>query len=103
MQGSSPSNIRRSLHSRVCPRALAYDGRPRRAAFVKARSAVGLVDRLQTLGLVAREQSADDARQVLVQMTAKGERILHKLSIAHRMELGETGPELAAGASGDKP
>ena len=29
-------------------------------------------------------------------LTAKGERILHKLSIAHRMELGETGPELAA-------
>jgi DNA-binding MarR family transcriptional regulator len=71
-------------------------GRLAERLLLKHHSAVGLVDRLQTLGLVAREPSANDARQVLVQLTAKGERILHKLSIAHRMELEETGPELAA-------
>lgn len=71
-------------------------GRLAERLLLKHHSAVGLVDRLQTLGLVDREPSANDARQVLVQLTARGERILHKLSIAHRMELEETGPELAA-------
>lgn len=63
---------------------------------LKHHSAVGLVDRLQSLGLVARRTSREDARQILVELTAKGERILHRLSIAHRAELEETGPKLAA-------
>ena len=46
---------------------------------LKHHSAVGLVDRLQTLGLLTREPSPDDARQVLLRLSAKGERILHRL------------------------
>jgi len=63
---------------------------------LKHHSAVGLVDRLQTLGLLTRESSPDDARQVLLRPTAKGERILHRLSLTHHKELEEAGPKLAA-------
>jgi DNA-binding MarR family transcriptional regulator len=64
--------------------------------FLKHHSAVGLVDRLQLLGLVARRTSPDDARQVLVELTPKGEQILRSLSLVHRQELEEMGPKLAA-------
>ncbi len=63
---------------------------------LRHHSAVGLVDRLQNLGLVTRETNPDDARQVLVRLTARGERILHRLSLTHRQELDEMGPNLAA-------
>lgn len=63
---------------------------------LKHHSAVGLVDRLETLGLVTRQASADDARQVLLRLSAKGERILHRLSLTHHKELEETGPKLVA-------
>lgn len=63
---------------------------------LKHHSAVGLVDRLETLGLVTRQPSPDDARQVLLRLSAKGERILHRLSLTHHKELEETGPKLVA-------
>ncbi len=63
---------------------------------LKHHSAVGLVDRLETLGLLTRQPSPDDARQVLLRLTAKGERILHRLSLTHHKELEETGPKLVA-------
>jgi DNA-binding MarR family transcriptional regulator len=63
---------------------------------LKHHSVVGLVDRLQSLGLLTREPSPDDARQVLLRLTAKGERILHRLSLTHHKEFEETGPKLVA-------
>jgi DNA-binding MarR family transcriptional regulator len=65
-----------------------------RRLLLKHHSAVGLIDRLQALGLIARTANPDDARQVLVQLTKKGERILRKLSIAHRTELEQMAPAL---------
>ena len=62
---------------------------------LKHHSAVGLVDRLQSLGLVNRHSNPNDARQVLLKLTRKGERILHGLSLAHRQELEESAPKLA--------
>lgn len=64
--------------------------------FLKHHSVVGLIDRLEALQLVRRTTSPRDARQVLVRLTAKGDRVLHKLSVAHRTELEQTGPELIA-------
>ena len=61
---------------------------------LKHHSAVGLVDRLQALGLITRRANPNDARQVLVRLTSKGDRILHHLSIAHRTELDDTAPRL---------
>jgi DNA-binding MarR family transcriptional regulator len=62
---------------------------------LRHHSAVGLIDRLQNLGLVTRETNPGDARQVLVHLTARGERILHRLSVTHRQELDEAAPNLA--------
>ena len=61
---------------------------------LKHHSAVGLVDRLEKAGLLAREPSPGDARQVLVRLTRSGETLLRKLSLAHRQELQVSGPRL---------
>ena len=63
---------------------------------LKHHSAVGLVDRLEGLGLVRRVAGAKDARQVLIRLTARGKKVLQELARAHRIELEETGPKLAA-------
>jgi DNA-binding MarR family transcriptional regulator len=57
-------------------------------------SAVGLVDRLETKGLVVRVRDPIDHRRVDVQMTDEGAAVLAKLSTAHRGELSEVGPQL---------
>lgn len=63
--------------------------------FLRHHSTVELVNRLEHGGLVARERHSEDGRQVLVRLTPAGERVLRRLSIAHRSELQVTGPELA--------
>ena len=63
---------------------------------VRHHSAVGLVDRLASLGLVTRRTGHPDRRLVLVQLSAKGERLLARLSAAHRAELRQLGPRLRA-------
>jgi DNA-binding MarR family transcriptional regulator len=62
---------------------------------LKHHSTVELVDRLERRGAVIRKTSEADARAVIVQLTRSGEGMLHKLSIAHRQELEQSGPELA--------
>jgi DNA-binding MarR family transcriptional regulator len=63
---------------------------------VRPHSAVGLLDRLAVLGLVARRPGRRDRRQVFVTLTAAGERVLARLSVAHRDELRRLRPRLAA-------
>lgn len=57
-------------------------------------SAVGLVDRLESGGLVKRTPSDDDRRQVLVRLTARGRKKLEKLATVHHRELQSVGPLL---------
>ncbi len=57
-------------------------------------SAVELVDRSVQRNLVRRLRSTSDQRQVLIRLTAKGERILRDLSMHHRDVLKEAGPAL---------
>jgi DNA-binding MarR family transcriptional regulator len=57
-------------------------------------SAVGLVDRLESAGLVMREADMLDRRRVLVSLTEHGENVLAQLAAAHRAELWELGPGL---------
>lgn len=57
-------------------------------------SAIGLVTRLEKLGVVQRRRSEDDRREVFVELTAYGERVLKRLSDAHEQELQVMGPEL---------
>ena len=48
---------------------------------------VALVTRCEALGLVRREQSAEDRRQVQVHLEARGEQVLARLAALHRAEL----------------
>lgn len=53
----------------------------------KHHGVVALVTRCEALGLVRRQPSAHDLRQVEVHLTAKGERCVAKLASLHRAEL----------------
>lgn len=61
---------------------------------VRPHSAVGLASRLEALGLVRREPGAGDARQVLLVLTPAADRLLERLSRAHRDELRRLSPAL---------
>lgn len=61
---------------------------------IRHHSAVELIDRLADHGAIARESGEGDRREVLIRLTPAGERILRKLTLEHRAELGSTGPEL---------
>jgi DNA-binding MarR family transcriptional regulator len=61
---------------------------------LRHHSAVGLIDRLVVEKLVARVPSDEDRRQVLIQLTGRGEKTLEKLTAAHREQLKQVGPEL---------
>ena len=62
---------------------------------IRHHSAVGLVDRLVGQGLVAREPSEDDRRQVYVSLTRRGRDLLEELSEVHREELRRVGPQIS--------
>jgi DNA-binding MarR family transcriptional regulator len=57
-------------------------------------SAVELAKRSIDRGLLERKQSESDRREVLLGVTEEGERVLARLSIAHRAELRSSGPAL---------
>jgi DNA-binding MarR family transcriptional regulator len=61
---------------------------------LKHHTVVELIDRLSALGLVRRNRNALDHREVLIEVTPKGEALLRKLSEVHREELGRTAPLL---------
>jgi DNA-binding MarR family transcriptional regulator len=61
---------------------------------LRPHSAVGLLDRLAAENLVVRAASATDRRQVLIELTRRGEKTLEKLASAHRQQLKRIGPEI---------
>jgi DNA-binding MarR family transcriptional regulator len=61
---------------------------------IQHHSAVELANRLVSGGYVLRRRSSGDRREVLLELTAKGERILRMLSIHHKQELRTLGPAL---------
>lgn len=63
---------------------------------VRHHSAVELVDRMQTNGMVLRRASEHDRRQVIVALSDAGEQILKKLSAQHIAEIQQIGPRLVA-------
>lgn len=62
--------------------------------FLRHHSAVELINRLEARGLVKREHSSVDRRQVLVSLTRTGSALLRKLTEAHRQELETFAPQL---------
>ena len=63
---------------------------------VRHHSAVEMIDRLATHGLVTRSRHPEDRRKMLVNLTAKGERVLRELALSSREELRNSGPALVA-------
>jgi DNA-binding MarR family transcriptional regulator len=68
---------------------------------LRHHSTVELVDRAEVAGLVRRLPDSSDGRVVRIRLTARGERILNKLTPAHLVELHSLAAvldELVAGA-----
>ncbi len=63
---------------------------------LRHHSTVELVDRLEKQGAVVRRPSDRDGREVLVELTPHGEKLLHQLSALIWQELMVTGPALSA-------
>jgi DNA-binding MarR family transcriptional regulator len=63
---------------------------------IRHHSAVELIDRMASRGLVERLHGERDRRQVIISLTRYGDRILKKLSADHIRELRVTGPALVA-------
>jgi len=61
---------------------------------LRHHSAVGLVNRLVERQLVRRTPSAADRRRQEVRVTAQGEKLIGRLSVAHLRELRQLRPEL---------
>ena len=61
---------------------------------IEHHSAVELVNRLERKHLIRRSRSVTDRREVLLQLTGRGERILRSLTRVHRSELRTMGPKL---------
>ena len=62
---------------------------------IEHHSTVELVKRLAKRGYV-RRQPGEDRREVLLNLTAKGEKVLRRLSLHHQDELRTRGPALVA-------
>lgn len=76
---------------------------------IKHHSAVGMVNRLEELGMVRREPASDDRRKVGLRLTAGGMRVFGRLASIHRGELRRIGRDLSrfigyfARATGEQP
>jgi DNA-binding MarR family transcriptional regulator len=63
---------------------------------IQHHSAVELTDRLQSKGLILRSRSEADRREVVLELTLRGEKLLQQLTLSHRAELQLAGPKLVA-------
>jgi DNA-binding MarR family transcriptional regulator len=63
---------------------------------LRHHTVVGMVDRLVRAKLAVRRPSKTDGREILVQLTARGEGILRTLSLLHQEELQTAAPALVS-------
>ena len=63
---------------------------------IRHHSAGELSSRLARKGWMRRSRSRRDGREVLLELTRRGENLLAKLSLSHREELRTAGPRLIA-------
>ena len=63
---------------------------------LRHHSVVELVDRLAARRLVKRKRSTVDGREILIEITPSGDRLLRRLSEAHRAELNRSMPSLVS-------
>jgi DNA-binding MarR family transcriptional regulator len=67
---------------------------------VEHHTTVALVDKLAAAGMVKRTPSSVDRREVLVEITDSGEKLLTALSELHHQQLQSVGPKLIEALSG---
>ncbi len=67
---------------------------------IQHHSAVELINRLEAGGYVRRGRAKDDRREVLLALTAKGERVLAELALHHHEQLQSSAPSLVAALRG---
>lgn len=63
---------------------------------IQHHSAVELINRLELGGYVKRERAQDDRREVLLELTPKGEKVLGELALHHHEELRSAAPSLVS-------
>ena len=61
---------------------------------IQHHNTVELVDRMSARGLIKRKRASEDRRQVFLELTPKGEKMIRELAHLHREELRNTGPAL---------
>lgn len=61
---------------------------------VQHHTAVALADKLECAGLLKRERSITDRREVLLRVTPEGEALLGRLSELHQAQLRNAGPRM---------
>jgi DNA-binding MarR family transcriptional regulator len=61
---------------------------------IQHHSAVELIDRSVDRGLVRRSRNDGDRRQVMVELTSRGDRLLRELAAHHRDQLSQAAPAL---------
>jgi len=93
--GLTPQQHQALRAIRGAPDAAVSIGYVAERLILKPHSASGLVDRLETLGLVSRRRSSDDRRQALIALTPRAEALLAQLSATHRQEIVRLRPLLS--------
>jgi DNA-binding MarR family transcriptional regulator len=100
-EAATAAGLQPQQHQLLLQVAGARKGTPVTIAYAAKRlklrhnSVVELVNRSVREGLLLRVQDADDLRQVLLQITQKGNKVLRRLSIDHARELKTLAPKLA--------
>lgn len=61
---------------------------------IRHHSTVELADRLAARGLIKRRRGESDRREVLLELTPKGDRLLRQLALHHREVLRDSAPGL---------
>jgi len=65
-----------------------------RRLHIRQHSAVELTNRLTNSGLIRKRHDRQDRRRVMLEITARGEAVLRKLSLIHRAQLESAGRDL---------
>ncbi len=93
--GLKPQQYQLMLHIKGLPEDRAATiGEIAERLQIQHHSTVELVDRMSVRGLIRRKRASDDRRQVLLELTPKGERVLRDMAQLHRDELRNSGPAL---------
>jgi DNA-binding MarR family transcriptional regulator len=93
--GLTPQQHQALLAIRAAPAGRASIGYVAERLILKPHSASGLVERLETLGLLERSASPDDRRQIQLALTDRARGVLASLSATHREEIRRLRPMLA--------